>query len=155
MLLLIFFFNDTATTEIYTLSLHDALPISFLREPQDYALVGSDLAERLLEQNVVYVEATLSVGVMLLRKQQAEANFAALLHSTEPFERRGLRFRWVFDAVRQFGAAAAMAVVETAKTCKSKTIVAFGIGGDQLQVDTPPVRGGYEQIGRASCRERG
>src|SRR5256885_16931313 len=28
-LFLFFFFNDTATTEIYTLSLHDALPISF------------------------------------------------------------------------------------------------------------------------------
>src|SRR3989454_10447943 len=27
-----FFFNDTATTEIYTLSLHDALPISHLTE---------------------------------------------------------------------------------------------------------------------------
>src|SRR5258708_9247013 len=27
----IFFFNDTATTEIYTLSLHDALPISSRR----------------------------------------------------------------------------------------------------------------------------
>src|SRR2546429_6668999 len=27
---LFFFFNDTATTEIYTLSLHDALPISGL-----------------------------------------------------------------------------------------------------------------------------
>src|SRR3712207_7868093 len=27
---LIFFFNDTATTEIYTLSLHDALPICLL-----------------------------------------------------------------------------------------------------------------------------
>src|SRR5690348_18513386 len=27
----LFFFNDTATTEIYTLSLHDALPISFDR----------------------------------------------------------------------------------------------------------------------------
>src|SRR5256885_4777081 len=26
-----FFFNDTATTEIYTLSLHDALPISCVR----------------------------------------------------------------------------------------------------------------------------
>src|SRR2546422_5172500 len=26
-----FFFNDTATTEIYTLSLHDALPISCFR----------------------------------------------------------------------------------------------------------------------------
>src|SRR5690349_25036344 len=36
-----FFFNDTATTEIYTLSLHDALPISAsagpprLRQPQN------------------------------------------------------------------------------------------------------------------------
>src|SRR2546426_11111956 len=28
---LFFFFNDTATTEIYTLSLHDALPISDLQ----------------------------------------------------------------------------------------------------------------------------
>src|SRR3712207_9255384 len=27
----IFFFNDTATTEIYTLSLHDALPILLIR----------------------------------------------------------------------------------------------------------------------------
>src|SRR5256885_16439889 len=29
-----FFFNDTATTEIYTLSLHDALPISSTRGPE-------------------------------------------------------------------------------------------------------------------------
>src|SRR3712207_8577688 len=29
--IIFFFFNDTATTEIYTLSLHDALPISGLR----------------------------------------------------------------------------------------------------------------------------
>src|SRR6266536_4028593 len=28
----IFFFNDTATTEIYTLSLHDALPIAEIRQ---------------------------------------------------------------------------------------------------------------------------
>src|SRR3712207_7634229 len=28
MIMFVFFFNDTATTEIYTLSLHDALPIS-------------------------------------------------------------------------------------------------------------------------------
>src|SRR5437899_12765858 len=30
-MIVFFFFNDTATTEIYTLSLHDALPISVLR----------------------------------------------------------------------------------------------------------------------------
>src|SRR6266480_8027309 len=37
-----FFFNDTATTEIYTLSLHDALPIPTLRrsgtEPRPAAM---------------------------------------------------------------------------------------------------------------------
>src|SRR3990172_12850473 len=34
---LFFFFNDTATTEIYTLSLHDALPIS-----SDWLAIGID-----------------------------------------------------------------------------------------------------------------
>src|SRR2546426_8871570 len=34
-----FFFNDTATTEIYTLSLHDALPIS--RSARDECRAGS------------------------------------------------------------------------------------------------------------------
>src|SRR5260370_41379417 len=32
LILFFFFFNDTATTEIYTLSLHDALPISIRRD---------------------------------------------------------------------------------------------------------------------------
>src|SRR6202008_5182476 len=35
--ILLFFFNDTATPEIYTLSLHDALPI-FVRECDDLRL---------------------------------------------------------------------------------------------------------------------
>src|SRR5438309_11733794 len=33
-----FFFNDTATTEIYTLSLHDALPISYSADEGSFAL---------------------------------------------------------------------------------------------------------------------
>src|SRR3712207_7619977 len=40
-ILCFFFFNDTATTEIYTLSLHDALPISQLRQRQVEAEVDS------------------------------------------------------------------------------------------------------------------
>src|SRR3712207_7773889 len=45
---LCFFFNDTATTEIYTLSLHDALPVSHEMATH----VGSARAEvlRLLEE---------------------------------------------------------------------------------------------------------
>src|SRR3712207_9411071 len=39
-----FFFNDTATTEIYTLSLHDALPIS---RPRRAAVTTAPAQERL------------------------------------------------------------------------------------------------------------
>src|SRR2546422_8782267 len=47
LLCVFFFFNDTATTEIYTLSLHDALPISFrakalIRVEQQDAVLGDD-----------------------------------------------------------------------------------------------------------------
>src|SRR2546422_2081499 len=44
-----FFFNDTATTEIYTLSLHDALPISVVRInavvilPDNDILIGGEV----------------------------------------------------------------------------------------------------------------
>ena len=36
-----FFFNDTATTEIYTLSLHDALPIFVIQSPHIVVLLLS------------------------------------------------------------------------------------------------------------------
>src|SRR5947207_10552946 len=35
------FFTDTATTEIYTLSLHDALPISTVREQESRPFCGT------------------------------------------------------------------------------------------------------------------
>lgn len=116
---------------------------SFLREPADYALIARDLGEHLLTQNVVYAEVTLSVGVMLLRKQRPEANFEAILRATEPFERRGLRLNWIFDAVRQFGPDAARDVVSAAKNCGCRAIVAFGIGGDELSVATREFRHVY------------
>src|SRR6185436_19563350 len=40
----IFFFNDTATTEIYTLSLHDALPIYPERQLADWWNTGHTVA---------------------------------------------------------------------------------------------------------------
>src|SRR5688572_32466760 len=49
-----FFFNDTATTKIYTLSLHDALPIS-----EDISFTLEDklrIAEKLEDLGVDYIE---------------------------------------------------------------------------------------------------
>ena len=45
---MIFFFNDTATTEIYTLSLHDALPIY-----EGCYLLGTSLARPLIAKRLV------------------------------------------------------------------------------------------------------
>jgi aminodeoxyfutalosine deaminase len=105
---------------------------SFLRTPADYALVTERLADYLLAQNVVYAEVTLSIGVMLLRKQDALANFASIRQAAAAYESRGLRMQWIFDAVRQFGVAAADEVVALASQCASENVVAFGIGGDEL-----------------------
>src|SRR3712207_9217365 len=52
---ILFFFNDTATTEIYTLSLHDALPIS-----------SFGLEQR--EELIVYLRRELRQGDVVLLK---------------------------------------------------------------------------------------
>jgi adenosine deaminase len=125
---------------------------SYLREPRDYALIANDLAEHLLTQNVVYAEVTLSIGVMLLRQQPPEANFEAILEAVEPFEARGLRFNWIFDAVRQFGPDAAMEVLEAARRSGPSKIVAFGIGGDELSLPTEAFRNVYHRAGELGLR---
>src|SRR3712207_7617582 len=49
--LLFFFFNDTATTEIYTLSLHDALPIFVVfAGPVERVAAGGDQPAELAQQ---------------------------------------------------------------------------------------------------------
>src|SRR3989442_12690603 len=49
-----FFFNDTATTEIYTLSLHDALPICMI----GFACLGGGVDVVGLENPVRWINAT-------------------------------------------------------------------------------------------------
>src|SRR5260370_37642791 len=45
-----FFFNDTATTEIYTLSLHDALPILTDELMEDSTALGSLMTSAFAEE---------------------------------------------------------------------------------------------------------
>ena len=118
---------------------------AFLRDPQDYARIAADLALQLLAQGIVYAEVTISAGVMLWRRQTPEANFQAILRATETFESRGLRMRWIFDAVRQFGPEQAMQVLHAAQGCASPALVAFGIGGDELSVPTREFRRVYQR----------
>src|SRR3712207_9332677 len=58
---MLFFFNDTATTEIYTLSLHDALPI-LAKTTDDFALLNLRGSLALLGQGDDLAEVLMAIG---------------------------------------------------------------------------------------------
>jgi adenosine deaminase len=117
---------------------------SFLRTPDDYALVTKRLAEELVRQNVVYAEVLVSAGVMLRRMQDVEANFAAIREVAEsaPFSR--LRMAWILDATRQFGPDAAMEVAHWASKLQHSGVIGFGMGGDELSQPTVNFRPSFD-----------
>src|SRR3712207_7071764 len=59
-----FFFNDTATTEIYTLSLHDALPILEVRVPTAEAMraLGEAIGRVAREGDLFLLEGPFGAG---------------------------------------------------------------------------------------------
>src|SRR3712207_4420856 len=57
-----FFFNDTATTEIYTLSLHDALPISYDRDHGIATEAWSPIAQGAVLEDPTITEIAERVG---------------------------------------------------------------------------------------------
>jgi aminodeoxyfutalosine deaminase len=117
---------------------------SFLRGPADYALIARRFAESLQRQNVLYAEVTLSIGVMLRRNQDPAANFAALRDAAAQVP--GVQSKYIFDAVRQWGATAAMEVARIAAELRSPDIIAYGIGGDELGLPTIDLRPVYEFV---------
>src|SRR2546429_3169833 len=67
-----FFFNDTATTEIYTLSLHDALPISLPRRVERH---------RAHQHAAVHVGVQLvAVAQVVLRSEEHTSELQSRLH---------------------------------------------------------------------------
>jgi aminodeoxyfutalosine deaminase len=124
---------------------------SFLREPEDYARLAEDTCTNLREQGVVYAEITLSIGVMLLRKQDVRANFRAIRDVFEEKFRaaRGPRVQFVFDAVRQFGPAPSSEIVELAAEHRASGVVAFGLGGDELSLPLADFQPAYKRAADA------
>src|SRR5476649_3099314 len=73
-----FFFNDTATTEIYTLSLHDALPISFDIgwDPASFGPRSMELWDRSEEHTSELQSHSDLVCRLLLEKKKKKKNSA-------------------------------------------------------------------------------
>src|SRR3712207_7622580 len=76
MSLFFFFFNDTATTEIYTLSLHDALPISYLHSSNLYLWNNNITRSRLHDPSRVALED--GTGRVLLGDCRSEEHTSEL-----------------------------------------------------------------------------
>jgi adenosine deaminase/aminodeoxyfutalosine deaminase len=105
-----------------------------LQTPNDYELITHRLMQRLKEENILHAEVYVSVGVNLWRKQDFDAIFEGMERGRERGGRNfGVSLLWIFDAVRQFGAAEAQRVAEIAVRMKSDSVVGFGIGGDELK----------------------
>ncbi|MFZ0641134.1 MAG: adenosine deaminase [Candidatus Acidiferrales bacterium] len=120
---------------------------SYLRQPEDYAQLTAHVMQELRNQNCRYAEITLSVGVMLLRNQDVEANFTAMLSAAEkqPSGNKP-KINWIFDAVRQFGPGKAMEVARLAVQMKSQGVVAFGLGGDEESLPAADFRRIYDYV---------
>src|SRR6202012_6200338 len=83
-----FFFNDTATTEIYTLSLHDALPIfqgvPHPINPANVPLKCSDSPLRDRKSTRLNSSHTvISYAVFCLKKKEKYENFVSFMFSTQ------------------------------------------------------------------------
>lgn len=126
--------------------------ISLLHQPADYALITERLAEELRLQNVLYAEVTLSVRGMLRRRQDAEANFAAIRDAGERARQQGLRLAWIFDGAWQFGPEEALEVARLAARCKNQGVVAFGMGGDELALPYADFRSVYDYAAAQGLR---
>ena len=101
-----------------------------LRTPADYALVARRLLERLHAQNVQYAEIILAAGVILWKDQEISPIFDAVRNAADASP---VRVKWIFDAVRQFGADHTMQVAEWAAARVHDGVVALGIGGSETR----------------------
>src|SRR5947208_17127825 len=77
LLLTCFFFNDTATTEIYTLSLHDALPIlGYDATPFNQILKQNAKREMRLRLGKVTVADVLAAQPVTTKRRRSEERFS-------------------------------------------------------------------------------
>lgn len=115
-----------------------------LETPADYELIAYRLMEELKNENVLHAEVYVSVGVCLWRQLDFEAIFAGLERGRERGERDfGVSLLWIFDAVRQFGPAAAQQVFELAAKYRDRNVVGVGIGGDERKAPPEQFRESY------------
>src|SRR3712207_6921759 len=78
MIFFFFFFNDTATTEIYTLSLHDALPISVKLVANLPYYITTPIIMRFLEEDINVTDIVVMVQKEVAERMRSEEHTSEL-----------------------------------------------------------------------------
>ena len=153
----IFFFNDTATTEIYTLSLHDALPIFItkdganLKTIQSGAVIGTSSLRRAVQvsrirQDVVVKPVRGNIETRV--NKVTDGKFDAVILAEAGISRLGLDVKHSILSTKDFPPSpgqGALAIVCRADDEKTISML--------KKIEDEKSRNEIE-IGRASCRER-
>src|ERR1041384_7655108 len=113
-----FFFNDTATTEIYTLSLHDALPISALEPLVEAGII------RVKVRSVLTCESAVGVCASCYGRSMATGQLV--------------------DVGEAVGIVAAQSIGEPGTQLTMRTFHQGGVAGDDITTGLPRVQELFE-----------
>src|SRR3712207_4530196 len=142
-----FFFNDTATTEIYTLTLHDALPISIKEGDAQivigtHALIQRGVEFRDLSLVVVDEQHRFGVSQRTLFKEKGRAMPDTLIMTATPIPRTlSLTLYGDLD----------VSIIDELPPGRQPVSTYFISEKNKDRVYSFALK---EKIGRASCRER-
>src|SRR3712207_2095303 len=144
-----FFFNDTATTEIYTLSLHDALPIlPMVVEQTARGERAFDIYSRLLKERIIFltgpvydqVSALICAQLLFLESENPNKDIAFYINSPGGVVSAGLAMYDTMQYIRSpvstvcIGQAASMGSLLLAAGAKDKR---FALPNARIMVHQP------------------
>ncbi len=108
----------------------------FVRELEDFKRLAAGVRQELREQNIAYAEVTVSVPEYIQQGIEFEDLLGVL--AEDPL---GLpKVRWIVDAVRNFGPAEALDLLERLQGCRPSTVIGLTLGGAEHK--QPPARFG-------------
>ena len=125
-----------------------------LRTPEDYGLAVLAMAHDLAAQGVVYAEVFISLGILHWKQMPVEPVWQAVQSaSVQARLETGVQLGWLFDAVRQFGPAAAEQVLHDCILRKADpSVLGIGLGGDEAGGPAAWFRETYREAERAGLR---
>lgn len=120
--------------------------VDLLRDPADIRTLTYEIGRELADQNVRYVELTLTPASSISRGIAAEAFCEAVEDARVAVAREfGVDMAWCFDIPGESGLPAADVTIDAALRCRPDGLVSFGLGGPEIGVPRPQFQHHFAQ----------